>query len=77
VKARFPKYLQGSFFMEDKTYRSLDLAKMFQVQRITVLKWAQKNGAAYIGEGKRKIYLFTEQDIERFKAREKPGRRRR
>jgi DNA-binding transcriptional MerR regulator len=63
--------------MQEKIYSSKELAGMFQVQSVTVRKWAQKNGVAYIGEGKRKNYLFTEPDIERFKAREKPGRRRR
>lgn len=61
--------------MEEKTYRSEDLVKLFQVQSITVRKWAQKNGVSYIGEGKRKTYIFTELDIERFRNREKPGRR--
>jgi DNA-binding transcriptional MerR regulator len=61
--------------METKIYRSADVADMCQVQQITVQKWAQKNGVSYIGEGKRKTYLFTAEDIERFRLREKPGRR--
>ena len=62
--------------MEDKTYTSNELAEMFHIKRITVLKWAVKNDIAYIGEGKRKTYMFTQADIDRFKTREKPGRRR-
>jgi hypothetical protein len=37
--------------------------------------WAAANGVAYIGEGRRKTYNFTEADIERFRHRSKPGRR--
>lgn len=61
--------------MEENTYKSGDLVKMFQVEMSTVRRWAQKNGVSYIGEGKRKTYIFTEPDIERFRNREKPGRR--
>ncbi|MDR0524381.1 MAG: hypothetical protein LBG90_00735 [Spirochaetaceae bacterium] len=44
------------------------------MSRITVLKWAQNHGVKYFGTGRRKIYVFTEQDAERFRNREKPGR---
>jgi hypothetical protein len=61
--------------MEEQIYTSKNLADKFNCARITVLKWAEKNGVKYSGEGKRKIYLFTGEDIERFKNRPKPGRR--
>jgi prophage antirepressor-like protein len=51
--------------MQEKIYSSKELAGMFQVQSVTVRKWAQKNEVAYIGEGKRKNYLFMVEDDER------------
>jgi hypothetical protein len=42
----------------------------------TAQRWAAANDVAYTGEGRRKTYLWTEADIERFKARNtKRGRR--
>jgi len=41
----------------------------------TVCKWAEKNGVYFTGEGNRKNYYLTEEDIEKFKERPKPGRR--
>jgi hypothetical protein len=43
---------------------------------ITARVWAAANGVPFIGSGYHKNYLWTDADIERFKAREKPGRRR-
>jgi len=40
-----------------------------------VQRWAAGNGVAYTGEGRRKDFIFTEADYERFLNREKPGRR--
>jgi hypothetical protein len=57
-----------------KTYTSQELADEFQCARITVLKWAQNNGVKYIGEGKRKIYIFTEEDRNRFNPKPSSGR---
>jgi len=46
-----------------------------KIMATTVRHWALKNGVAYTGEGRRKDYIFTEDDYQRFLNREKPGRR--
>jgi DNA-binding transcriptional MerR regulator len=61
--------------MYEKTYTSTDVAEKCNSKQQTVLKWAQNNNVNFVGEGKGKTYLFTENDIERFKERPKPGRR--
>jgi len=33
----------------------------------TVTKYAEKLGVAYVGEGRRKTYVWTESDVERLK----------
>jgi hypothetical protein len=57
-----------------KNYTSQDLAKEHGCALITVLKWAQKNDVQYVGEGKRKTYIFTENDKKNFKPHKKSGR---
>ena len=57
-----------------KTYTSQEIADECGCARITVLKWAQNNGVEYVGEGKRKVYVFSEDDKKRFKPRKKAGR---
>jgi len=52
-----------------------EIAAKYQCNPSTVRNWAAANGIAYIGEGTRKTYTWTEADIERFEKREKPGRR--
>lgn len=42
---------------------------------ITVRKWAAKNNVSFLGEGRRKTYVFTKADYERFLKRPKPGKR--
>ena len=42
--------------------------------RRNVTNWAEKNGVKYIGDGRRKIYLYTESDIEKFFNRRGKGR---
>jgi hypothetical protein len=39
-----------------------------------VQKWAARNGVYKIGKGNRAQYLFYEEDIERFRKRQGPGR---
>jgi hypothetical protein len=59
-----------------KTYTSTELATECNCAQITVLKWAQKNEVNYIGNGKRKIYIFTEEDLKKFKERDStPGKK--
>jgi hypothetical protein len=57
-----------------KTYTSQEIADEFECARITVIKWAQKNGVKYTGEGYRKTYIFTEEDKKRFHPRPTSGR---
>jgi hypothetical protein len=51
------------------------VAALCVCQPITARKWAAAHGVQFIGSGYRKDYLWTDADIERFKARPKPGRR--
>ena len=52
-----------------------EIAATTGVQIRTAQIWAGKNNVRCIGSGRGKIYLWTEADLERFKQREKPGRR--
>jgi orotate phosphoribosyltransferase-like protein len=52
-----------------------EIAKLFNVKKITVQKFAQKNNVSYNGEGYRKNYYFFENDIINFSNRPKRGRR--
>ena len=54
---------------------SKDIAERAGVANSTVLQWAQKVDADYIGDGRRKIYIFTEADYEKFLTRPGPGKR--
>jgi hypothetical protein len=57
-----------------KTYTTAEIAEEKICSLITVLRWARNNDVQYVGEGKRKVYLFSEADRERFKPNEKAGR---
>jgi len=52
---------------------SENVADRYGVVGATVRKWAAVNGVAYIGEGRRKTYQWTEEDCQRFEQRESPG----
>lgn len=52
---------------------SQEVAVRYGAAHITVRKWAAANGVAFIGEGARKTYQWTEDDCKRFEARKKPG----
>jgi DNA-binding transcriptional MerR regulator len=57
-------------------FTSTDVANNAGVSHALVQIWAAKNGVQCAGSGKGSIYLWTEADIERFKARDtKRGRR--
>ena len=58
-----------------KKYSAQEVAAMCGCGDRAVQKWAAKNGVKYAGEGFRKVYHFTENDIKRFKGRPRPGRR--
>jgi hypothetical protein len=51
------------------------VAALCECEAITARRWAAANGVPFIGSGYHKNYLWTAADIERFKARPKPGRR--
>ena len=42
---------------------------------IAARKWAFENGVSYAGSDRAKIYLWSEEDYERFLKRPKPGKR--
>jgi len=50
-----------------------EVAARFGTAEITVRKWAAGNGVAYVGEGVRKTYQWSEDDCKRFSERESPG----
>jgi cytochrome c2 len=50
-----------------------EAAAALGVAHITARKWAAANGVNYTGVDKRKTYVWTEKDMERFKARPSPG----
>lgn len=42
---------------------------------VTARKWAKDNGVSYAGSDRAKIYIWSEEDFQRFLLREKPGKR--
>lgn len=52
-----------------------EIAEKAGCASITVRKWAAENNVRFIGEGRRKTYLFSDADYERFLKRAKPGKR--
>jgi len=50
-----------------------DVSKRFSTAGSTARNWAAANGVSYTGEGKRKTYLWTEEDCKRFAERKSPG----
>ncbi len=55
-------------------FSSQDIANRASVSQRTVLKWAIENDVGFLGTGRRKTYVFTEADYERFCKRAKPGK---
>jgi hypothetical protein len=55
-----------------KMYINTDIAKMCGCSFSTVVKYAQKpeNNINFAGKGNRKIFIWFEDDIERFKNRD-------
>lgn len=54
---------------------SADIAGRSGAALRTVLKWAINNDVSYLGSGRRKIYVWSEDDYSRFLKRPKPGKR--
>ena len=42
---------------------------------VTARKWAKDNDVSYVGSDRAKIYIWTEEDFQRFLLRAKPGKR--
>lgn len=61
--------------MGKKLLTSKDIAQRCGCEAQTVSRWASLNDIDYVGEDRRKIYIFTESDYERFLNRPKPGKR--
>jgi hypothetical protein len=62
--------------MKIKIYDNEQVAKMCGCQSVTAKKYAQTHDIAYLGNSKRKIYVWFEEDIEEFKKRDTtPGRK--
>jgi hypothetical protein len=53
---------------------SKEIAAKYQCAQPTAQKWAAANGVAFIGDGTRKTFIWTEPEVERFLKREKRGR---
>jgi hypothetical protein len=54
-----------------KMYINNDIAEMFGCSFSTVVKYAQKpeNNINFVGNGNRKIFIWFEDDVKRFKVR--------
>ena len=61
--------------MGQRLLTTKDIAQRCSCQAQTVSKWALEHDIPYVGENRRKIYVFTEDDFQRFLTRPKPGKR--
>lgn len=52
-----------------------EIAERAGCSTVAARTWALKNGVQYAGSDRAKIYLWTEEDYQRFLARPKPGKR--
>lgn len=55
--------------MARKLLTTKDVALLCGCESQTVSRWAAENDIDYVGENRRKTYIFSEADLERFKAR--------
>jgi hypothetical protein len=51
-----------------------EIVNKYKCSQSAVQKWAAANGVACTGDGKRKTFIWTELEVERFLQREKRGR---
>jgi hypothetical protein len=68
------KGIPRRFFKEESIlkinlYTNKDVAKLCGCSVETVVKFAQSNEINFVGSGRRKIYIWFDEDLERFKAR--------
>jgi hypothetical protein len=52
-----------------------DIVRLLHGAESMASKWAHDNNLEYIQVGKKTYWLWSKEDIERFKKRAKPGRR--
>ena len=50
-------------------YDSKTVAEIAGTSRVTAQKWAAANITNFLGTGRRKVYIWTDDDIERYKHR--------
>ncbi len=50
---------------------SQEVAEKADVSINLVLRWARNNNVGFLGEGKRKVYKWTEEDLNKFLNRNK------
>jgi hypothetical protein len=62
--------------MNQKNFTTSDVQRLTGVNVKTALAWALKNNIAHVGSGKRKIYIWTPEDVQRLLHRPRPGGRR-
>jgi hypothetical protein len=76
-----PVYIEGDFlkpnpfFVGPGVAGTKAVAALCKCEPTTAQHWAAANGVQFMGSGYRKDFVWTKEDLERFKAREKPGRR--
>ena len=52
-----------------------EISQRAECATVTARKWAKDNGVSYAGSDRAKIYIWTEEDFQRFLLRAKPGKR--
>ena len=52
--------------MAQKLLTTKDISERCGCETQTVSRWASENDVSYVGENKRKTYIFTEADYQRF-----------
>lgn len=52
-----------------------EVAQKAECKPITARVWALNNNVSFVGSGRGKIYVWSDNDYERFLKRPKPGKR--
>jgi hypothetical protein len=59
---------------QKRLYTNKEVAQMCGCSLVTVRMWALNHDIYYVGTGRRKVYVWFEDDIETFRNRAAPGR---
>ena len=64
-------FFNGEFMAKVKMYINREIAEMCGCSFSTVVKYAEKpeNEINFVGKGRRKTYVWFDEDVERFKLR--------